>query len=331
MTRTPFAVLLATGLLWASPAPAELPLAPPPRQVHPDGSRNPLPSPEVGKKEDPLQIVERIIKNSQAVGDKLARTDTGIDTRKTQEQILKDIDSLLNPDDPPPTPPDQNPDMKDEPKDDNKTDDKKDPQSDNKTDDKKDPQNDNKTGPKNDNKTTNTTKPKDPHQPPEQQQNPDKQQPPEQNMPSGGMNGNAGGSGTEPPPMPMPMPMHGGGDQPRERRPRQVARQPTEKEPGRQPQDAGKPGGGGKQQKAEQPKGGKPTDPKAGSLPDPDARSKSPPSRPQLPTEDDLVKDVWGHLPDKLRQQATQYYQQQFMPRYAELLKQYYSTLSEKK
>ncbi len=319
MTRTPFAVLLATGLFWASPAPAELPLAPPPREVHPDGSRDPVPGLEVGKKENPLQIVERIIKNSQAVGDKLARTDTGIDTRKTQEQILKDIDSLLNPDDPPPPPPDQNPDMKD----DNKTDNKKDPQSDNKTD--------TKTDPKDDNKTNSTTKPKEPHHPPDQKQNPDKQQNPEQNMPNGGMSGSASGSGTELPPMPMPMPMDGDGDQPRERRPRQVTRQPTEKEPGQQAQEPGKPGGGGRQPKAEQPKGGKPADPKGGSLPNPDTRSKSPPSRPQVPTEDDLVRDVWGHLPDKLRQQATQYYQQQFMPRYAELLKQYYSTLTEKK
>ena len=34
--------------------------------------------------------------------------------------------------------------------------------------------------------------------------------------------------------------------------------------------------------------------------------------------EDEIVKEVWGHLPDKLRQQATQYYQQDFMPRYTD-------------
>jgi hypothetical protein len=48
-----------------------------------------------------------------------------------------------------------------------------------------------------------------------------------------------------------------------------------------------------------------------------------------LPNEDPFTKQVWGHLPEKLRQQAIQSYREQFMPRYSDLLKQYYSTLSE--
>ncbi len=57
-------------------------------------------------------MVERIIKNSKAVGDKLAKTDTGTETRSTQDTILKDIQSLIDQqDDPPPPKPDQNPDM----------------------------------------------------------------------------------------------------------------------------------------------------------------------------------------------------------------------------
>jgi hypothetical protein len=49
-----------------------------------------------------------------------------------------------------------------------------------------------------------------------------------------------------------------------------------------------------------------------------------------LPFDDDVAKDVWGHLPDKLRQQMTQFYKDDVMPKYAELLKLYYSSLSDK-
>jgi hypothetical protein len=42
------------------------------------------------------------------------------------------------------------------------------------------------------------------------------------------------------------------------------------------------------------------------------------------------MKDVWGYLPDKVRQQAMQYYKQELTPRYAKLLERYYSSLSEK-
>ena len=67
-----------------------------------------------------------------------------------------------------------------------------------------------------------------------------------------------------------------------------------------------------------------------GKVPDPQPGDPKGPGMPLLPIEDEIVKDVWGHLPDKLRQQATQYYQQDFMPRYTELLKLYYSSLAEK-
>ena len=48
----------------------------------------------------------------------------------------------------------------------------------------------------------------------------------------------------------------------------------------------------------------------------------------QQPIDDAVVKEVWGHLPDKLRQQVSQYYKEQFMPKYSDLLKQYYSSLA---
>jgi hypothetical protein len=270
MTRTAFFAVLAAGL--ASAARADVPVAPPPREIRPDGTRDPAPAPEAAKRENPLEIVERIIANSKAVGDKLAEPDTGPDTRKTQDAILRDIDRLLNQDPPP--------------KDDKNQD--KDKNKDNKPDDKK------------------------------------------SDMPmGGGMNdpmpkdGMGGGMDQQ------PSAGMGGGDQPRERRPRQGDRQQPmggKQEPGKNP------GGGGKQQNKD-PMGGKPMDPKSpggGKTPDP-KDGKTPPSRPLLPFEDDVARDVWGHLPDKLRQQATQYYKQEIMPRYAELLKQYYSSMSDKR
>jgi hypothetical protein len=44
----------------------------------------------------------------------------------------------------------------------------------------------------------------------------------------------------------------------------------------------------------------------------------------------DLYKDVWGHLPETVRQQMDAYAREQFHPKYQELLKQYYATLAEK-
>ena len=44
----------------------------------------------------------------------------------------------------------------------------------------------------------------------------------------------------------------------------------------------------------------------------------------------DLYKDVWGHLPETLRMEMDQYARERFMPRYSELLKQYYTTIAEK-
>jgi hypothetical protein len=45
----------------------------------------------------------------------------------------------------------------------------------------------------------------------------------------------------------------------------------------------------------------------------------------------DLYRDVWGTLPDRLRQEMDLYYREQFMPRYSELLRQYYASLAEQR
>ena len=45
----------------------------------------------------------------------------------------------------------------------------------------------------------------------------------------------------------------------------------------------------------------------------------------------EIYKDVWGHLPEKIRQEMDLYYREQFMPQYSELLREYYSALAEQK
>jgi hypothetical protein len=279
MTRTLAFAILTLGLVSTAGA-QQLPVAPPPREVRADGTRDAVPGPAT--RENPLEVVERIIKNSKDVGEKLSQSDTGTDTQKAQEKILKDIDALLNPDDPPPMS-GQDKDNKQD-KDENKD---------------KEKNKDNKSDP-NDKKMDMMPMGKGMDD-----------SPPKKSDPSmGGM----GGMGQQPM----------GGDQPRERRPRMGGDQKQDA----QPMDKEPKGGPPKQT---QPSGITPMNPKntGGGVPDPKG-GKADPS-PLLPFEAEVVKDVWGHLPDKLRQQATQFYREEFTARYSELLKMYYSSLAEKK
>jgi hypothetical protein len=52
--------------------------------------------------------------------------------------------------------------------------------------------------------------------------------------------------------------------------------------------------------------------------------------KPALPLDDPIAKQVWGHLPDTVRRQMSQYYREQFMPRYSGLLKDYFAALAER-
>jgi hypothetical protein len=269
----------AAALLAADSARAQLPVAPAPREVRPDGSRDPAPKAEApAKAEDPAAVVDRIIKNSKDVGDRLEKTDTGTDTQKKQAKVLADIDTLLNQqENPPPPQPDQNKDK------DDKQDDKK---------DMKDPKND---------------------------MNMKDMPPPKGDMP---MDKKDMGMGKG---MDQGMPMGGTNDQ----QPMPMGRKPR----------MGDPMGGDKKEpnKPDQAKNDKkpagqkdPKDPKnssgmAGGMP-----GGKPPPKASLPFDDDVAKDVWGHLPDKLRRQMTQYYREDVMPKYAELLRLYYSSLAEK-
>lgn len=282
MSRTAIFALLTSALLYQA-ADAQIDLshvAPAPREVRPDGSRDPAPRPAAPRPENPFQVVQRIIKNSNAVGDKLAMTDTGTETRGKQETILKDIQSLIDQqEDPPPPKPDQG-----------QSDDmNKDKMPMGGMDDKKDMSDKGDKGDKGDKQDT----------PPMQKGMGDK--------------GQKDGKGMS----------DLGDDEPMGRRPRRQGNEEPKEQKGK--------GTGGNQKS--QPMTDTPMQtPKntGGKVPDPQPGDPKGPAIPLLPFEDEIVKDVWGHLPDKMRQQATQYYQQDFMPRYTELLKLYYSSLAEK-
>ena len=130
----------------------------------------------------------------------------------------------------------------------------------------------------------------------------------DQGMPMGGMND--------------PMPMGGNGRKPRMNDPMGGdKKEPDKSDPKSDPMNPDKkPMGGSKDQKdPKNPSGMAGGNPNGKTIP-----------KASLPFDEDVTKDVWGHLPDKLRQQMTQYYKEDVMPKYAEMLRLYYSTLAEK-
>jgi hypothetical protein len=50
---------------------------------------------------------------------------------------------------------------------------------------------------------------------------------------------------------------------------------------------------------------------------------------PSDPVVAEFYKDIWGHLPEKMRQEMDAYFKERFMPRYSDLLRQYYSNIAE--
>ena len=72
--------------------------------------------PADGDEVDVQKTAERIAENAQKAGDRLKEKDPGEDTRKIQQEILKDIDALLKrAQQPPQSPPDMPPPMSDMP------------------------------------------------------------------------------------------------------------------------------------------------------------------------------------------------------------------------
>ena len=119
------------------------------------------------------------------------------------------------------------------------------------------------------------------------------------------------------------------GGEPKDGNQQANGRKPRQGEKGGQPptQQTGKDPGGAKPEpgmaKADPMMGMNPGNPMNGGVPMGKVVAK-----PTLPIDEAVVKEVWGHLPDKLRQQVSQYYKEQFMPKYSDLLKQYYSSLA---
>ncbi|MDB5310331.1 MAG: hypothetical protein JWO38_4533 [Gemmataceae bacterium] len=272
MTKVALLAAALVGALSAAPSRADVEVAPPPREVRPDGSRDPAPAAaEPARPENPAETVDRIIKNSKTVGDKLAMTDAGTETRASQDKILKDIDSLLNPP----------------------------PQSGGSSNDKND------------------------------QKNQDKDKNKDKNDKSSSGKGNSGSKDKSgmPPPAGMPPPEGMGNSKGGPQQANTGGSRPRRGKSGGQPKDPGNDPVGGKKPDEGMAK----ADPKAGPNPaggKPSDQTGKMAVKPALPLDDDVVKEVWGHLPDKLRQQVTQYYKEQFMPRYSDLLKQYYSSLA---
>lgn len=53
-------------------------------------------------------------------------------------------------------------------------------------------------------------------------------------------------------------------------------------------------------------------------------------AKPALPLDEAIARDFWGNLPDQPRQRMLQFFREQYMSRYKELLPQYYQSLAEK-
>lgn len=279
--------VLGVALVFGATATAFPPLPRPAEEQKKEAPKADPKSPEV-EDVDVQKTAERIAENAQKAGDRLKEKDPGEDTRKIQDEIIKDIDSLIKKAQQPPPPPmssDMPPPMMPPPKSD---------------------------------------------MPPPKSDMP---------MPKSGMSGGS--------PMPMggmpmggmPMPksgMGGGsGSEKKEggRRPRRERKDRGEgpmgmNEPMPMPREAGK----------DPPMPAK-IDPKEGPMPmggakdKPDGGDKFGKASPKRENDKlaELYKDVWGHLPDRMRQEMDLYYREQFMPRYSELLRRYYASLAEQK
>ncbi|MDW8243396.1 MAG: hypothetical protein RMJ88_09315 [Thermogemmata sp.] len=278
--------------LWRDVSDEDVAVAPPPRPASSDG-QVPVGSPANGP-EDVRQIVERIIRNARQASQQLAQAETGPPTQQTQRTILRDIDMLLRPP-PPPTP----------------KDDKQPPQSEPqpKKDEASQPM---PQTPQKQDKSTDTVKP-----------------------PPGGMD-------TIPPPPAGKKPSESNsatakGDSvspPAARRPRRASLPhppsgPMSEIQTNQSTPTGPATTHASQQASTQPA----TDPRTPASGHPDPNKKKVPINriPTLLLQDDWMRNVWGHLPDTLRRQASEYYQQELIPRYSKLLEKYYSSRSLKK
>lgn len=136
------------------------------------------------------------------------------------------------------------------------------------------------------------------------------------------------------PPMPMPpmggeppMPKDGSDGQPP---PGQSKRRQREKPMPPMPEKPGEPQGGKPEPKKPEGEG------KAGAKPPMPGEAGPQPGKPggrgtpTLPAAETIAKDFWGHLPEQPREQMMQFFREQYLSKYKQLLPQYYSSLAEK-
>jgi hypothetical protein len=139
-----------------------------------------------------------------------------------------------------------------------------------------------------------------------------------------------------PPPQPPPMggspPPMGGGQQPQggKLQPQAGGQSRREKREQRRQQMEQQARGGGQQARPQPQAGGK--DGGRAQLGDSTGQAGTPgPRSARQPDQlSDVVKDFWGHLPETLRQEVDHYYRDRFMPRYRDLLQEYYGRIAER-
>ena len=93
--------------------------------------------------------------------------------------------------------------------------------------------------------------------------------------------------------------------------------QTAQREKAQQPEIGKKPGGGGKSQDS----------PARDSSQKLTSRKAEKPDKARL---QDLMKDIWGELPPRLRQQMMQSSVEQFVPKYEFEIEEYFKTLAER-
>jgi hypothetical protein len=274
----------------------EVEIAPPPRAV--DDQIEPRSHPVVP--ENPLEILQRIIRNAQKASQELAQANPGPQTQQTQRDILKDIDALLQP---PPPPPSQ-----EQPKTDPPQKSPKDPPPDKQ--DNKAPQQSPMTKPEPPNTSSSST-----------------QQPKGGMPPQGSMSNASPPSGGK---SPSTSPGKSESSSSSVRRPRHT---PQAQQPDKQAQGNPSPPDRMAQKNPLQATQQTDPEPKTPGNLRPDAQKKPPSSSRSDPhtREQEWVRNVWGHLPDTLRRQASEYYRQELIPKYSKLLEQYYSSRLQKK
>ncbi len=297
-------LLAASG--WSQlAARADIPQAPPPREIT---EMKDTPSPEIPLVQAPAHIVQRIIANAQQVGEKLAQRDVSPATRGRQTQILKDIETLLQLEPPSNNDPQQA--------------DQKEPSSAS----KKDPGSQTASR----SPSLSESQPPSPSQSQSQlgMQSPMGPRPPQPQTPAGtppsDRSGFSGGQSTQDTPQNTPHSQARSG-----RRPRLLQAQTSPLRENETKSPSQNPVSNSSSTPATQQPPTAPANLRTAPA-DTAAKPLAIPPQAMRPEEPEWVRRVWGHLPDALRRQASEYYRQTFIPRYAKLLEHYYSSRSDK-